>query len=104
MSVVFLVLLVSGLWAAFGAAGVLIGHRLIRGRMAASHNEVAVALFASAKVVYAVLLGFLVVVVWEAYDSAHRNVAEEAAMLVPLYRLTNGMDAKHGAEARTLIR
>jgi uncharacterized membrane protein YdcZ (DUF606 family) len=63
-----------------------------------------ISLFATASVVYAVLLGFLVVVVWEGYDSAHRNVAEEAASLVPLYRLTYGMQGPHGVKSRSLIR
>lgn len=82
----------------------LAGRRLIRAHVAAFHNEVMISLFAAAGVVYAVLLGFLVVVVWEAYDGAHRNLADEAATLVPLYRLTYGMQAKEGTEMRKLIR
>lgn len=89
---------------AFSSGGVLIGRRLIRDHIAGFHNEVVISLFASASVIYAVLLGFLVVVVWEAYDDAHRNVAEEAAMLTPLFRLTYGMQGPHGAASRTLIR
>lgn len=89
---------------AFAAAGVVIGRRIIKGQLAAFHNEVVISLFAAAGVVYAVLLGFLVVVVWESYDNAHRNLADEAATLVPLYRLTYGMEAKEGGEMRALIR
>lgn len=89
---------------AFCIVGVLIGRALIRQHVAAYHNEVMISLFAAAGVVYAVLLGFLVVVVWQAYDGAHRNLADEAATLVPLYRLTYGMEAKEGAEMRGLIR
>lgn len=37
------------------------------------------------------MLGFLVVVVWEAYGNAKDNVAAEAASLTTLYRMTNGM-------------
>jgi hypothetical protein len=89
---------------AFSMLGVLAGRRLIRKHVAAFHNEVMISLFAASGVVYAVLLGFLVVVVWEAYDGAHRNLADEAATLVPLYRLTYGMQAKEGTEMRALIR
>src|SRR3954466_7175927 len=89
---------------AFATGGVLLGRRLLHRHVAAFHNEVVISLFATASVVYAVLLGFLVVVVWEAYDNAHRNVAEEAATLIPLYRLTYGMEPGHGAETRMLIR
>jgi hypothetical protein len=88
----------------FCALGVLAGRRLTRRNVAAYHNEVVISLFAAAGVVFAVLLGFLVVVVWQAYDGAHRNLADEAATLVPLYRLTYGMEAKEGAEMRRLIR
>lgn len=50
------------------------------------------------------MLGFLVVVVWESYNSAHRNLAEEAASLVSLYRLTYGVDMQEGAKMRALVR
>lgn len=99
-----LAILVIGAAVAFAVVGTLIGRRLVRNNMAAFHNEVVISLFAAAGVVYAVLLGFLVVVVWESYDSAHRNLADEAATLVPLYRLTYGMEAVEGKEFRGLIR
>src|ERR1700741_175657 len=101
---VVLAILVVGASVAFAICGTLIGRRLVRNNMAAFHNEIVISLFSAAGVVYAVLLGFLVVVVWEAYDDAHRNVAEEASTLGPLYRLTYGMKADEGAEMRTLIR
>jgi len=96
--------LVIGASIAFAAGGVVLGRWAIRKHVAAFHNEVLISLFAAAGIVYAILLGFLVVVVWESYDDAHRNVAEEAATLVSLYRLTYGMDAAHGAEMRGFIR
>jgi hypothetical protein len=99
-----LAILIIVISAGFATGGVLLGRRLLHRHVAAFHNEVVISLFATASVVYAVLLGFLVVVVWEGYDSAHRNVAEEAAALVPLYRLTYGMQGPHGAESRKLIR
>jgi len=89
---------------AFAVGGVLLGRHLLHRRVASFHNEVVISLFATASVIYAVLLGFLVIVVWEAYDNAHRNVAEEAASLIPLYRLTYGMEPEHGVESRKLIR
>jgi uncharacterized membrane protein YdcZ (DUF606 family) len=99
-----LAVLIVFLAVAFASGGVLLGHRIIGSSVAAFHNEVVISLFATASVVYAVLLGFLVVVVWEAYDGAHRNVAQEAASLVPLYRLTYGMQGPHGVESRKDIR
>ena len=89
---------------AYTLVGVVIGRRFVRRFLGASHNEVMISLFGAAGVIYAVLLGFLVVVVWEAYDGAHHNLGEEAATLVPLYRLTYGMEAQEGPKFRTLIR
>lgn len=104
MASIALALLFIVLAVGFTTCCVLLGRGLIHRHVSESHNQVMISLFASASVVYAVLLGFLVVVVWEAYDSAHRNVALEAATLVPLYRLTYGMEPRHGAELRVLIR
>lgn len=104
MEALGLAALIIGVSVAFAAAGVLLGRRLIQKHVATHHNDVMISLFASAKVVYAVLLAFVVVVVWEAYGSADRNAAQEAATLVPLYRLTFGMEEKHGAHLRTVIR
>src|SRR6185503_319067 len=104
MSAAGLAILIIALSVGFAIGGVLLGRRLLHRQVAAFHNEVVISLFATASVVYAVLLGFLVVVVWEGYDDAHRNVAEEAASLVPLYRLTYGMQGPHGVASRTLIR
>src|SRR6185437_14461203 len=104
MASIALALLFIVLAVGFTTCCVLLGRGLIHRHVSESHNQVMISLFASASVVYAVLLGFLVVVVWEAYDDAHRNVAEEAAMLTPLFRLTYGMQGPHGAASRTLIR
>lgn len=104
MHSLLLAFLIIGAAVGFSALGVLIGRRLIRGRVDEFHNEVMISIFASAKVVYAVLLGFLVIVVWENYDNARDNVSLEAASLVPLYRLTYGMQPAHGAETRKHIR
>jgi hypothetical protein len=104
MGVLGLAVVIVGGAIAFCVLGVIIGRALVRQHVAAYHNEVMISLFAAAGVVYAVLLGFLVVVVWQAYDGAHRNLADEAATLVPLYRLTYGMEAQEGGEMRGLIR
>jgi hypothetical protein len=99
-----LALLYVTLSVAFTTSCVLIGRKLVTRHVTSSHNQVMISLFASASVVYAVLLGFLVVVVWESYDSANRNVALEAANLVPLYRLTEGMDRENGSALRSMTR
>jgi hypothetical protein len=99
-----LAILILGPAVILSMLGVLAGRRLIRDRVDEFHNEVLISIFASAKVVYAVLLGFLVIVVWESYDTARDNVSLEAASLIPLYRLTYGMQPAPGGELRTQIR
>ena len=54
------------------------------------NNEVAGFKFAVVGVVYAVLLAFAVIVVWERYNSAEVTVVEEAGAAANLYRLAMG--------------
>ena len=88
----------------FAVLGVLTARRYIHHHVAEGHNDVLVPLFLTAGVIYAVLLGFLVVGEWENYDAAHANAAEEAALLVPMYRQTTVMAADKGGEMRKAIR
>ena len=88
----------------YGVVGVLAGRKFIHPHVAEGHNDVLVPLFLTAGVIYAVLLGFMVVAVWESYDAAHSTAAEEAATLVPLYRQTNDMAPVPGGKMRVLIR
>src|SRR5207248_2425198 len=58
----------------------------------------------AAGTLYAVLLAFLVVLVWEAYTSAKTNIAEEASTLTTMYRQTNGMPADEQRQMRGYLR
>ena len=60
--------------------------------------------FLNAGVLFAVLLGFMVVAVWESYDAAKTNAATEAAALVPLYRATDALPKEAGDKLRELTR
>jgi len=67
---------------------------LIRSRFGlerlSSNNEVAGFKFAVVGVVYAVLLAFAVIVVWERYNDAEIAVVQEAGAATTLYRLAAG--------------
>src|SRR5271167_4844737 len=68
-----------------------------------TNNEVAGFKFAVVGVVYAVLLGFAVIVVWEKFRDAESAVAQEAGAAVTLYRLSDGLtggSAKQGDALR----
>jgi Na+/melibiose symporter-like transporter len=56
----------------------------------ASNNEIAGFKFATVGVIYAVLLAFAVIVVWEKYSDAETAVIQEAGAAASLYRLTSG--------------
>jgi uncharacterized protein DUF4239 len=65
-----------------------------------TNNEVAGFKFASVGVLYAVLLAFAVIVVWEKYSDAEDLVAREAGAAASLYRLVNGIEGEPGAAVR----
>jgi len=104
MNEVLYALLFIGGTMAFGIIGVIVGRKIVHHHVAEGHNDVLVPIFLTAGVIYAVLLGFTVVAEWEFFDAARANTAEEAALLVPLYRQTRVMDEDKGNEMRHLIR
>jgi sterol desaturase/sphingolipid hydroxylase (fatty acid hydroxylase superfamily) len=64
-------------------------HALLQRRLRSDamrrHNDVAGFLFSAVSVIYAVVLGFVVVVVWQKYDATVDNVEEEVASVADLY-------------------
>jgi hypothetical protein len=103
---VSLVISLLAVAAAIAFAAIVV--RLVRGivhkHVAEGHNDVLVPIFLTAGTIYAVFLAFLVVAVWETYDAAHANVAEEASTLATLYRASTGMEKTSGDEVRRLVR
>lgn len=89
---------------ALAVLGVAVARRLVRRHVAEGHNDVLVPIFLTAGTIYAVFLAFLVVAVWETYDAAHANVAEEASTLATLYRASTGMEKSSGDQMRGLVR
>lgn len=65
-----------------------------------SNNEVAGFKFATVGVIYAVLLAFAIVIVWERFNQADNDVAKEASAAATVLRLTQGLDALHGDAIR----
>jgi hypothetical protein len=61
-----------------------------------TNNEVAGFKFAVVGVLYAVLLAFAVIVVWEKFNEAEEQIAVEAGAAVTLYRLAEGMGGAQG--------
>jgi hypothetical protein len=69
-----------------------------------SHNEVAGFKFAVLGVIYAVLLGFAVITVWEKFKDAQNQVTVEAAAAAAVYRLTNGIDRPYQPALKAAVR
>ena len=104
MEVLLAALPIIGGFAAFAAIGVTVVRKLIHHEVSEGHNDVLVPMFLNAGVLYAVLLGFLVIAVWENYGAAKENAAIEATSLVPLYRLADGMSPQHKANVKRQVR
>src|SRR5580692_2894737 len=68
-----------------------------------TNNEVAGFKFATVGVIYAVLLGFAVITVWDKFSEAETTVSVEAGAAATLFRLANGIDAQASAALRTAM-
>jgi Na+/melibiose symporter-like transporter len=66
----------------------------------AENNEVAGFKFAVVGVLYAVLLAFAIIVVWERFSDAENNVAREAGAAATIYRLSQGINGQPGIALR----
>lgn len=81
------------------------GPLLIRRRVAferlRTNNEVAGFKFATIGVLYAVLLGFVVIIAWERFHEAERALAAEAGASVTVYRLAAGLNEPLATAIRT---
>jgi Protein of unknown function (DUF4239) len=79
------------------------GPALIRRRIALErltiNNEIAGFKFATVGVLYAVLVAFAIIMVWERFEDAESAVAQEAGAATALYRLASGTD-REGIEMR----
>jgi Protein of unknown function (DUF4239) len=88
----------------YAVAGVYFSRKILHGKVQEGHNDVCVPIFLNAGVLFAVLLGFMVVAVWESYDVAKTTAATEATALVPLYRAAGNLPPEAGDKIRALVR
>jgi Protein of unknown function (DUF4239) len=86
--------------AALSAAGLLVFHRLVPHRLRSRQNDVAGSTMAIAGVVYAVLLAFIAVAVWQGYELADSLVQTEANLVDNLYRGTVGLPNSQAQDLR----
>jgi hypothetical protein len=88
---------------AIAMAGPVVVRRVIRLDRLRTNNEVAGFKFATVGVLYAVLLGFAIIVVWEKFNAAENDVAREASAAATIFRLSDGLNSERRAALRSTM-
>ncbi len=88
---IWVLCLLALLLTALAMGGPFLVRRYVTLERLTTNNEVAGFKFATLGVLYAVLLAFAVIVVWERFHDAEHAVAAEAGAAATLYRLSLGM-------------
>ena len=89
---------------ALAVGGALLVRRKVGSEVLARHNDVAGFIYAVVGVVYAVLLGFSAIIVWEQFQSAQEVGEREANKLADLYRDSQVFPPEVGNEIRDRLR
>jgi hypothetical protein len=96
-------LLLVGLTTVLAMVGPHLVRRYVTLEELSANNEVAGFKFAVVGVLYAVLLAFAIIVVWEKFSEAENTVAREAGAVATVYRLSRGIDDSAGASLRSSL-
>src|SRR5271156_4866049 len=96
-------LLIVGVGTALSMLGPGLVRRYVTLERLTANNEIAGFKFATLGVLYAVLLAFAIIVVWEKFSDAETDVAQEAGAAATIYRLSQGMGEKPGATIRDAV-
>ncbi len=81
-------------------AGPVVIRRYVKLNRLRINNEIAGFKFATVGVIYAVLLAFAIIIVWEKFNDADSDVAKEAGAAATIYRVSNGIGAEQSAALR----
>jgi hypothetical protein len=71
--------------------GVLLVRRLVDIKKFKEHHDIAGPIFSTIGVIYAVMLAFVLVIVWQDFDQAQNNTVQEANYFAEIYRDTGGL-------------
>jgi hypothetical protein len=96
-------LLLLGAGTLLSMLGTIVVRRRFSFEQLRSNNEVAGFKFATIGVLYAVLLAFAVLVVWEKLNEAEGNVALEAGAAAAIFRLAEGMEPATARDVHAAI-
>jgi hypothetical protein len=91
ISTVIFGILVISLAAAIAVAGLFLVRRLTSLSLQEEHNAVAGFIYSGLAVVYAVVLGFVLITVWGRCEAASGRVDQEGAALAAIYGLASSL-------------
>lgn len=97
-----LILVVLFVVAAVG--GLILVQRLVPSAQRSQHNDVAGFIYSVLGVAYAVLLGLVVVAVWQSWETAESTATEEANELAAIFWLAHGFPEAEGRHIQELAR
>jgi hypothetical protein len=80
------------------AAAIYVVQRFVPHPLREAHNDVAGFIFAAVGVLYAVLLAFVVIAVWEGHDAARQSTFKEADELAGLYWVSRELPLPLGSD------
>ena len=83
--------LLIGLGTALSMLGPVVVRRYVTLERLTETNEIAGFKYAVLGVLYAVLLAFAIIVVWQKFSEAETSVVQEAGAATTIYRLSQGM-------------
>ncbi|MFY9838584.1 MAG: DUF4239 domain-containing protein [Xanthobacteraceae bacterium] len=95
--------LVVGLGTLLSMLGPALVRRYVGIKRLTANNEVAGFKFATIGVLYAVLLAFAIIVVWQKFSDAEVDVVHEAGAAENIYRLSQGLTDKGGIAVRDAV-
>ena len=95
------IMVVGGVLAA--VTGLIYARRFIPHHKLKTHNDVTGPIFGAMGTVYAVLLAFVLIVVWENFDKSKANVQNEANCLGDLYRDAESFLPSFKQDVRVLL-
>jgi predicted outer membrane protein len=89
---------------ALAVGGLILTQRLVPVSVRRQHNDVAGFIYAVLGVTYAVLLGLMVVAVWEQWETAKVTADEEASSLAEIFWIADRMPDDEGRRIQELCR
>ena len=96
-------IIIVGLTSVLAMLGPLFVRRHVALERLTTNNEIAGFKFATVGVLYAVLLAFAIIIVWERFSNAETTVAQEAGAAETIYRLSFGIGGEPGVQLRAAL-